>query len=50
MRRLAYVLLVGATFLGGIATGCAIDDWFDVDACLDHGGAWEYQRETCLYA
>jgi hypothetical protein len=49
-RRLAYILLVAAAFLGGIATGCCIDDWFDIDTCLDRGGAWDYDRENCRYA
>ena len=50
MRRLAYIVLVVAAFLGGAVTGCRLDDWFDVDTCLDRGGAWNYDRETCLYA
>ena len=50
MRRLAYVVVVAPAFLAGTATGCAADDWFDVDTCLDRGGAWDYGRETCRYA
>ena len=50
MRRFLYIGVIVAAFAGGIITGCWADDWFDVDTCLDRGGAWDYDRETCRYA
>jgi hypothetical protein len=49
MIRIIRLALAIALFLGGIVTGCQIEDWFDIDTCLDRGGAWDYGLETCRY-
>jgi|GEM_PF-1489402 len=36
-------------FVAGMFAGAWLDDWLDVDTCLDRGGAWDYQRDTCRY-
>ncbi|MDJ0642134.1 MAG: hypothetical protein QNJ15_04900 [Erythrobacter sp.] len=33
----------------GALAGAWIDDWFDIDRCLDRGGMWDYELETCRY-
>jgi len=35
------VLLLSSLFL----SGCG--EWFDIDGCLDAGGAWDYTNKVC---
>ena len=49
MGRSSVIALVGAAFLSGFASGCWAEGWPDIDSCLDRGGAWDYQRDTCRY-
>ena len=49
MKRLRQAALAVALFGGGVVTGCQFDGWFDIDACLDRGGAWDYTLENCRY-
>jgi len=42
-------LLAAAIFISGLFAGALLDDWLDIDDCLDQGGAWDYQRDTCRY-
>jgi len=44
MKRASIAL---AIFVAGMFAGAGLDDWLDIDTCLDRGGAWDYQRETC---
>lgn len=46
MKRAITVL---AVFVAGMFAGSWLDDWLDIDTCLDAGGAWDYQRENCRY-
>ena len=46
MKRAIAVLVI---FLTGVSTGVGLDDWLDIDRCLDRGGAWDYERDTCRY-
>jgi hypothetical protein len=43
------VLTASAIFISGMFAGAWFDDWLDIDTCLDGGGAWDYQRDTCRY-
>jgi hypothetical protein len=38
-----------AAIVGAVAAGLAVDEWFDIDSCLDGGGAWDYSRGTCRF-
>ena len=49
MKRLGFLFLFLAIFVGGVVTGCQIDDWFDVDSCYDAGGYWDRVKDTCIY-
>ena len=49
MKRLVCVLLAVALFVVGVVTGYKLDDWFDIDTCLDRGGSWDYTLENCRY-
>lgn len=51
IRRHLIALMILGTFLfmSGLLVGIWIQDALDVDACLDHGGSWDYHRQTCVY-
>ncbi|MET4131595.1 hypothetical protein ABIE62_000711 [Porphyrobacter sp. MBR-155] len=49
MRRSLVIALVSIAFLSGFASGCWAEGWLDIDDCLDRGGAWDYERNTCRY-
>lgn len=48
MKRVIYTVLLGVSFIGGTIFGFWAKDWFDVDACLDAGGAWDYRIGSCV--
>jgi hypothetical protein len=49
-RHLVAVICSGVMiFLSGLIIGLWIQDWLDVDSCLDRGGRWDYPLETCVY-
>jgi hypothetical protein len=42
-------IMATAIFIAGMFAGAWLDDGLDIDTCLDRGGAWDYQRDTCRY-
>lgn len=42
-------LIALGVFTVGMFAGAWLDDWLDIDTCLDRGGAWDYQRDACRY-
>lgn len=40
------LVVIAACMLGGFVTAC-MKDALRVDACLDAGGRWDMQSETC---
>jgi hypothetical protein len=42
-------VIAPAILFASMFAGAWIDDWLDIDTCLDRGGAWDYQRDTCRY-
>ena len=44
--RLAAIMI--AVFAFSLAAGWWLNNWFDVDACLDVGGAWNYDLGFCI--
>ena len=40
-------ILFTSIFLSGGVVGGYVDNWLDIDTCLDSGGAWNYAQEYC---
>jgi hypothetical protein len=49
MTLFVLVLIVVAAFFCGTVAGFKLNIWFYIDACLDRGGSWNYNRDTCGY-
>jgi hypothetical protein len=47
MRRRTCFVAAALAFVAGLAGGWKAKVWLDVDACLDSGGAWNYQTGDC---
>ena len=40
-------LIIFAAFIVGMFAGAWLDDWLDIDSCLDAGGEWNYGYGLC---
>ena len=47
MRRRTSLIIATVAFVVGLAGGWKAKVWLDVDACLDSGGAWNYDHGLC---
>ena len=46
-RFLKQLILLVTVFAGGAVAGVYVDDWLDIDTCLDSGGTWNYAQKYC---
>lgn len=44
-----FLLLILLVMFGGPIVDIIFDNAASIDACLDRGGAWDYEKEECKY-
>lgn len=49
-RNKIIIFIIGLlTFIAGIWAFPKIDEFFQVDGCLDKGGRWNYETKKCEF-
>lgn len=49
MKKVILVSIAVLLLAGSLVLALKVKRWFEIDACLDSGGSWNYETNKCEY-